>query len=296
MMNNVKTPRNGKRGSIPTLRRFEVFTAVCGLFLFGYAIVVGFTGRDAASLKVETAPETEAVVLIENQTKDYSRFTHSNQFHSRLPCLLCHTRSTNSASIGFPGKSGHLPCAGCHALQFSDNTSPICTICHTSTGMKRFPSLRSFGFRFDHAKHTRANCATCHRAEGRGIAKSIPAGRSAHTVCFQCHTASSSNSMASCGTCHVPGRLVRTPEWTSAFRKNFSHAKHTVGKSLNCATCHTVRAGFGRGKQVSAPLASMHFASAGRQSCASCHNGKRAFGPDDFSNCKRCHNPKTFRF
>jgi hypothetical protein len=28
----------------------------------------------------------------------------------------------------------------------------------------------------------------------------------------------------------------------------------------------------------------------------SCHNGKRAFGGDDFSVCKRCHNGKKWQF
>jgi hypothetical protein len=28
----------------------------------------------------------------------------------------------------------------------------------------------------------------------------------------------------------------------------------------------------------------------------SCHNGKRAFGGDDFSVCKRCHNRDTWHF
>jgi hypothetical protein len=28
----------------------------------------------------------------------------------------------------------------------------------------------------------------------------------------------------------------------------------------------------------------------------SCHNGKRAFGGDDFSACKRCHSRETWHF
>lgn len=269
---------------------FQGFVLLCGIIMSGYALVVGFADLS------DPIPEQAEIVPVETQTKDFSRFTHSNQFHSRLPCLLCHTRDTNAARIGFPGKTSHLPCAGCHALQFSDNKSPICTICHTETGMKRFPGLKSFGVRFDHARHTRANCATCHKPQGSGVAKSIPSGQSAHVTCFQCHSANTSSSMSSCNVCHQPGRLVRTPEWAPAFRKGFSHAKHTGNKNLNCASCHTVRAGMSRGRQVSAPLASMHFAPARTQSCASCHNGNRAFGPDDFANCKRCHNPRTFKF
>src|SRR6059036_1216151 len=46
---------------------------------------------------------------------DYSRFQHNSQNHSRLPCLLCHRRESNSPIPKRPGGSGHLPCAGCHA-------------------------------------------------------------------------------------------------------------------------------------------------------------------------------------
>lgn len=259
--------------------------------LFGYALVVGFEGENGSS------PSSEPVASAEIQDKDYSRFTHGNAFHSRLPCLVCHRRDDNSTRMGFPGKINHLPCAGCHSLQFSDQSSPICSICHTNpqTGaMKRFPGLRSFGFKFDHARHKRVNCATCHKPEGS--ARSIPSGQSGHLTCFQCHTANAAASMSSCSVCHQSGRLVRTPESSRAFRIGFSHAKHTANKSMNCSDCHTIRAGMTRGRQVSSPLASMHFPPLRAQSCSSCHNGKRSFGPDDFANCKRCHNPKTFKF
>ncbi len=233
------------------------------------------------------------------QDTDYSRFDHRNQYHGRLPCLLCHRRDDNSPRIGFPGKPNHLPCAGCHTVQFSDPASPICTICHTNADaglMKRFPGLKSFGSKFDHSRHRGVNCATCHRPVQRGVALSIPSGPTAHVTCFQCHSSRSSDSMVSCGTCHQPGRLVRTSQSAAAFRKNFSHASHVAGRNMNCTTCHTVRPGAARGRQMSAPQASMHFAPGKAQSCATCHNGKRAFGSDDFSNCRRCHEGKTFKF
>lgn len=267
-----------------------LIVAACGAF-FIYA----FASSPARAFDREALPEKIANEPVSNMAADFSRFTHSNQFHSRLPCLLCHRRDTNSPRVGFPGKIDHLPCAGCHTAQFNDQSSPICTICHTNpqTGaMKRFPGLRSFGARFNHAKHLRTGCATCHAPQRNGVAKSIPSGASAHITCFRCHTAGSAFTMSSCNVCHQPGRLVRTPEWTRAFRYRFSHAKH----STNCSSCHTVRAGSARGNQVTAPLASMHFAPANSVSCGGCHNGKRAFGPDDFSNCKRCHVGNTFKF
>lgn len=299
-------PEKGKthwqtgRPSIPALRLFEVFVLLVSLVLFGYVIVAAFAQKNEVPsdwTMVKTAV-SEPDPQSDPQTKDYSRFTHSNQFHSRLPCLLCHRRDDNSPRIRFPGKVDHLPCTGCHSLQFSDQSSPICTICHTNpqTGaMKRFPGLRSFGFRFDHSRHARVNCATCHKTQGSGVAKSIPSGASAHVTCFQCHTDHSSSSMASCNVCHQPGRLVRTPESAKAFRVSFSHAKHGAA-SLSCTSCHSVRAGLSRGRQVAAPLAAMHFAPAGVKSCASCHDSKRAFGTSDFANCKRCHVRNNFRF
>lgn len=309
---NVGTQRHGTGSRI---RRLELSALILGCTFWIYACSPEpKTPPDAATnegksvLEVPRMPDVEPGVSAATANSDeplaaftgeFVKFQHGSSQHTRLPCLLCHNRADNSSRIGFPGKVDHLPCAGCHTLQFADQTSPICAICHTNSqtgAMKGFPGLRSFGVKFDHARHRRTNCVTCHKPEGRGVIRSIPSGSSAHTTCFQCHSSKLSFSMSSCGTCHQPGRLVRTPEWTRAFRVGFSHAKHIGGENTNCATCHTVRAGAARGKQVSSPLASVHFASSGGQSCASCHNGTKTFGPDDFSNCKRCHQEKTFKF
>ena len=271
-------------------RRIELAVLIVGCFVFGYAFAI----LPKSSSSEESATESEPIQA--TQDKDYSKFQHGNAFHSRLPCLVCHRRDDNSPRISFPGKISHLPCAGCHALQFSDNTSPICTICHTSTGMKRFPGLKSFTARFDHGRHVRVNCSVCHKTARQGIAFSIPAGAAAHSTCFQCHSSSAPNTMSSCNVCHTPGRRSWTSEWAKSFRLNFSHTRHVRGASLSCSNCHTIRSGASRGRQVSAPLGSMHFAPAGSISCGGCHNSKKAFGPDDFSNCKRCHQAKTFKF
>jgi c(7)-type cytochrome triheme protein len=161
--------------------------------------------------------------------------------------------------------------------------------------MKAFPRLQDFTMRFDHSKHARTNCATCHQSSRQGVAFSIPSGSSAHNTCFQCHTASSSNQMASCGTCHTLGRFVRTPEMARAFQVNFSHARHRRA-GMNCTSCHAVQAGSLPGRQVTKPLAAMHFAPTHGASCAACHNGIRAFGANDFANCKRCHIGNKFSF
>jgi c(7)-type cytochrome triheme protein len=142
------------------------------------------------------------------------------------------------------------------------------------------------------------NCATCHKPTRRGAALSIPKGSAAHSNCFSCHgvqTTIAGKNIGSCDTCHAPGRPPRTSEWAKAFGMNFSHREHARGKQ-SCSACHTVKAGAARGRQVSSPQPAMHFASPRAMSCASCHNGKKAFGANDFKNCKRCHEGTTFKF
>jgi c(7)-type cytochrome triheme protein len=232
---------------------------------------------------------------------DYTKFEHTSFRHARLPCLLCHTRTDNSTRPKF---SGHLPCSGCHVQQFNDPQSGICTVCHVSTqggALKAFPPLRSFNLRFDHGRHQAGvACATCHRPLARGAALSIPARAQGHTTCFQCHTPQAKNrlgdNISSCDTCHRLGTLVRTPTQAAAFRVGFSHARHTAQQGVSCANCHTVRPGATRSNQVTAPAAFQHHTTGRGQSCITCHNGKRAFGGDDFTSCKRCHQPNHFYF
>jgi c(7)-type cytochrome triheme protein len=272
-----------------------------GLIVLALTVVV-ITWVISASESAPATPETESP---EPQERDYSKFKHDDPNHARLPCLLCHRRETNSPLPTLPGSNGHLPCAGCHTRQFASSSGPMCTICHTEVQagkLKAFPRLISFNMRFDHARHTRMGnlgCANCHRPSRGGVALSIPAGFSAHTTCFGCHTPmakSGEKDISSCGVCHQPGRQQRMPTTAVAFRVGFSHAKHDRSEGLNCNECHRVRAGVARQLQVSAPQPLNHHASPGALSCMSCHNGKRAFGGDDFSVCKRCHTGNAWHF
>ena len=239
------------------------------------------------------------------QNTDYSAFRHENPNHSRLPCLLCHRRETNAAQPTLPGKDGHTPCIGCHAAQFSQTSGPMCSICHTdvpSGKLKAFPRLASFNMKFDHARHTgmrNVGCVTCHRPLRGGVALSIPAGLNAHNTCFKCHTpqaTSGDREISSCAVCHQLGSHRRMPTTAAAFRLGFSHVKHDRTEGLNCTDCHRVRPGAARQLQVSAPQPLNHHAAPRAFSCMSCHNGKRAFGGDDFSVCTRCHKGTTWRF
>ena len=203
---------------VNTNRRFSFLIVLAAFSFFGYIWAAG-TKTTAVNSPSSDPPRSET------QDKDYSRFTHTNAYHSRMPCLLCHRRDSNSARISFPGKAGHTPCIGCHQLQFSDNSSPICTICHTNaqTGaLKGFPGLQSFGRKFNHNGHKGVNCSVCHKPAGRGVALSIPSGSNAHSTCFQCHSSSKPMTMSSCNVCHQLGRLVRTSQNAAAFRVNFA--------------------------------------------------------------------------
>ena len=239
------------------------------------------------------------------QDVDYSKFLHSSPNHARMPCLLCHRRENNSPRPALPGSASHTPCIGCHAQQFANTESPICTICHTdvrSGTVKAFPPMKSFRVNFDHARHLNmgsVSCGTCHRPARGGVAFSIPVSFNAHATCFSCHqprAKSRDRDISSCGTCHKLGSYSRTPQWTAAFGMSFSHAKHGPGQKLNCNECHQVRAGMSQRQQVSAPEPANHHASGRTQSCMTCHDGKRAFGGDDFSVCKRCHTGAAWRF
>lgn len=240
----------------------------------------------------------------QSTTADYSQFKHDDRNHARLPCLLCHRRENNSPQPTLPGKAAHAPCTGCHAQQFSNPASEICTICHTdvqSGKVKVFPPLRSFDVRFDHAKHTAvgAACVTCHRRNRNGVGLAIPSRLNAHVTCFACHTPNAQvngRNISSCSTCHHLGRLVRTSDQGPAYRVGFSHANHDASEKLTCAACHQVRAGLPQGRQVSAPLPLNHHAPGKASSCATCHNGQRVFGGDDFSACKRCHRGSAWHF
>jgi hypothetical protein len=270
---------------------------------------IAFGNKPVPASHVNAMPKTVASsrimfahAVLQQPATDFSQFKHDDRNHARLPCLLCHRRENNSPQPTLPGKAAHAPCTGCHAQQFANPASAICTICHTdvqSGKVKAFPPLRSFDARFDHAKHSDAACATCHRRNRGGMGLSIPSRVNAHVTCFSCHTPgaeANGRNISSCSTCHQLGRLLRTPEQAAAYRVGFSHASHDASGKLGCAACHQVRAGLPRGRQVSAPVPLNHHAPAGRFSCASCHNGQRTFGGEDFSVCTRCHSGSQWRF
>jgi c(7)-type cytochrome triheme protein len=264
---------------------------------------MGLAGRFLARCLVTLAVVAGSTTgFSQSSGVDYSKFKHDNPNHSRLPCLLCHRRETSDPRPAMPGAMGHAPCAGCHAKEFANSGHQICTACHTDAQagkVKPFPRLSSFGMRFDHSRHQnlgRLSCNSCHRPLRNGVALSIPTGFDAHTNCFGCHTPraqSNGRDISSCGTCHHIERYARASQRAPAFSVGFSHAKHDRSEGLNCNDCHRIQSGR---RRVSAPQPLNHHAAPRAFSCMSCHNGKRAFGGDDFSVCKRCHTGTRWRF
>ncbi len=309
MKNQIENNRQPAKNSMSSRRWCQFVVLVFVYLVCGYALVsCSNSNNKIESNSTKSFPnnslpansETSETNTIKSLTNSLSnsqvlaKFTHTNQYHSQLPCLVCHRRDDNSPRISLPGKDGHTPCIGCHTQQFADNKSPICTICHTDAEkgtMKGFPSLRNFNVRFDHAQHLKqTNCTTCHKPSG--AAMSIPTGANTHATCFQCHSANADSNLSSCSVCHQPGQKTGTRSESANIFAVFSHAKH----KLDCTSCHNVKAGAPRGNQVTMPLASMHFAPKNSQSCGGCHNNQRAFGGTDFADCKRCHKGNNFKF
>ncbi len=229
--------------------------------------------------------------------KTYDKFSHEVPEHSAIACDSCHARDPNaSTKLKFPG---HDSCTSCHLGEFTNTASALCSICHSDlkqvpAGMKAFPIRFNEGFnmQFDHDAHARGparpanGCASCHVPAGAG--RSIPAGLSAHTGCFTCHTPEST--IGSCNTCHQIAPYARTTPARATFAA-FRHSDHTL--RVSCAECHNVRPGAAQGRQVASPVAVEHFPSPDI-SCRTCHNDRRAFGEADFVNCKRCHKGPGF--
>lgn len=258
------------------------------LLVAGFAGVVLLTNVNGIGTPTQSASiQSEEPPSIQ----DFSKFRHNAAQHTRMPCLVCHVRNDNRTRFTYPG---HIPCASCHKQQFDDNKGPICTICHTATGVKAFTGLRSFRTAFDHSKHIRqTNCATCHSPSLRGAGFSVPSGPRGHATCFQCHGPRSNvagREISSCSVCHKAGRPSRFSQSAKAYAVNFNHSEHAA-KRLACTECHKVTPG-----KISSPIASMHFAPSRTPSCGACHDNKRAFGGRDFKDCRKCHEGGSFKF
>ena len=249
-----------------------------------------------------TASETPEAIAVRASDRTFKAFSHGIPEHKQFECNSCHRREGKQTGLEF---AGHDSCVGCHISQFTNpDQQTMCVICHadmnaTPPTMKEFPTKFEEGFnmKFVHASHDSGEgrppegCASCHEPAGAG--KSIPIGVQAHTTCYTCHTPESK--IGSCNVCHELAPYRRTPPGRYVFRAVFSHRDHSGAQGLNCADCHSVRAGAPQGSQVTSIAAQEH--SGAGNNCASCHNGSRAFSGNDLNNmttCKRCHTGSGF--
>lgn len=301
--------REGTRGEARRMRKRLSLAALVACVALPF--VDSYVISRALPLRFKTdAANEETTGAVESQggARSFSKFTHASEAHRGVACASCHRRADNSAQ---PRTPGHKACTDCHLQQFvAEPDLPLCAVCHTNLEsgnppVKPFPRLQGFNVKFDHAQHTSGGgrsergCADCHQSARGGAALTIPAGLGAHSLCYTCHTpqaASGGRDIASCGACHDLAPYGRTGTGAKAFRVGFKHSTHGERQGVTCNSCHTVRANLPQSRQVSSPQAAQHFAAARAQSCASCHDNRRAFGGDDFSDCKKCHKGSTFRF
>lgn len=285
-MNNYQSKSKNPIKILLILAALSIFIASC---IQQEKTEVTITGKD-------TNPPTFQTI----SDKDYSKFSHSVAEHKEIDCDSCHKREDNSLTLNY---SGHDSCISCHLNEFTNPESGICAICHDNlktvpATMNSFPAQfkEQFNMKFDHAIHNQgaarpqAGCAACHLPQN--AAQSIPIGIKSHANCFTCHT--SESNIGSCNYCHDSAPYQRTVASRTVFKAVFSHSDHTFRQNVNCADCHTVKAGAPQSKQIAVPVAVQHFASGGSVSCRTCHNDSRAFGEKSFSNCKRCHNGSGF--
>lgn len=228
--------------------------------------------------------------IVDSTEKIGFNFAHSK--HSGLDCKSCHsaTGSGNKMSeITVGMHSGQAnSCVTCHNNQraFGATNFNDCRRCHEEVS-----SAKSFGVNFNHSLHTKTNCATCHKSGGSGATFTVPNTQAAHTTCFQCHSPNKDSgklTTSKCFQCHQIGGTNDIKPSPSSIAGNFSHNKHSV---MDCDSCHT-----NKGGQMNAPAVVVHKATKATLSCATCHNNQVAFGPEDFTNCKRCHTNGNFKF
>lgn len=218
-------------------------------------------------------------------------FSFNHNSHSKLDCQSCHNPASGNkmSAITVAMHGGQTnSCVTCHNERraFGANDFSDCRKCHQEVG-----GARSFGVNFNHSTHEKTNCATCHKSGGRGVNFTIPNGEAAHTTCYQCHSPNkdgASFTSGKCFQCHqIGGRNDIMPS-ANTIAGNFSHTSH---KALSCNSCHNAKGG-----DMNAPTVAMHKVTKSTTSCATCHNNQKAFGGEDFTNCKRCHTSGNFKF
>ena len=276
------------------IKRLELAVMIAGLMLLAALFVFG--SRSSGASVGETKPAV-------SEAQDFSRFQHSNPMHARMPCLLCHKkgRQFRCPKAFRPHAMLRLPRSA--VCRRHNRISPFCHTNAATGAVKRFlPGCKVSAFastiRGMSVRRTPLR-VTSPRVERHRLCRS-PSGVGAHTTCYQCHgprTEVGGRNIGSCGTCHVPGHLSAEFRRFGGLCQELRPWRTSASGNLNCSSCHTVRPGSARGRQVSSPAVSMHFAAAGTLSCGACHNNKRRFWRKSFYRLQsRCHQNGSFLF
>jgi hypothetical protein len=229
-----------------------------------------------------------------------SPFNHTRKEHQTKTkdCGFCHQRLDNSVTPVFPG---HSACIECHAKDFTNTSSQMCIVCHTSPVDAKgtrisFPAKMSeFGIKsFSHKQHMdpkkmageseTPKCSACHQST-EGAAASFPN----HQQCYSCHIHQANQKLGECGICHADAKLalrfIKGGPTLGLY--NFKHGSHT--KKASCDRCHRqtetapnqVRADIqtisaGRGQRHTSACWSCHV-QAKESVCTKCHRGSLPF-------------------
>lgn len=207
-----------------------------------------------------------------------ANFNHSAHL-KEANCATCHKPQGNGMTI--PARANaHATCFQCHTSDkiVGEKNIGSCSTCHEPGTPNRInASMENVGFNFNHEKHSRVNCNSCHNAASgnkmSGITISMHSG--AANSCATCHnekTAFGANDFSDCRRCHQEVANARS------FGIKFSHSAHA---RQNCATCH--KSG-GQGVNFSVPNGEN-----AHKTCFQCHSPMKGEGNFTNGKCFTCH-------
>jgi hypothetical protein len=184
--------------------------------------------------------------------------------HTSLPCLTCHTVNREKYGLVFEvprgcdlchhqsviaGKVDAADCARCHKAEKLAVARPM--VLQVKVG-NRAPTARTVGFQHD--RHQRVSCATCHKAPNTVPPDSVRTCQACHNQhhtaqrnCSTCHNrpetpaAHSRTTHEACDACHAPSRIsALVPARNFCLTCHAAQRTHQPGGE--CSTCHFLEA------------------------------------------------------
>lgn len=188
------------------------------------------------------------------QSRDSARFAHAD--HRSVNCTTCHT-----SDVAHGGLRANVArrCTACHHANNAVGSN--CQQCHETAELSRplsvsvpvrltmWPAPKPRMLGFDHARHERVECSTCHAATlARTVEKTCASCHADHhaatRTCTTCHTPEASSHprtlhLTGCGGsgCHSSETTAAvTPARAVCVACHVKQADHKPGRE--CATCH----------------------------------------------------------